>query len=161
MDQLSDWVSQNQPAENLIFKEGLWDQVKFVRDRLTSALADNHNSSYDEWRKFRDEIRVINTHTSKSVMLPVYFIEWKDFQFVLRYNFYDWKVSVKSPHNLPVDFNKLFDTHKTWAYYYCEGFPKDRVYGSFEENSQEFTAAIHNNYDLYVFFWLIGNCQKC
>lgn len=86
------WIRVNEPDENLIYAKGLGDQVCFVRDRLCQLL----RSTYEEWRD--NPPLVISTHYSKSVKLPVFQINLEKYgiEMVLRYNFYDWKISVKS-----------------------------------------------------------------
>lgn len=153
LESLTEWTRAHPPKDTLFFKDGFGDQIIFVRENIAAALA----SSYEEWKSICDgeKLMVIGEHISKSVKLPVFFLRWHDFEFVLRYNFYDWKVSVKADHDVEIDFKNLFDKDKIWAYHYCEGFPKDRVYGSRHDSPREFTVEISNKYDLYVFFWLI------
>lgn len=147
------WIRVNEPDENLIYAKGLGDQVCFVRDRLCQLL----RSTYEEWRD--NPPLVISTHYSKSVKLPVFQINLEKYgiEMVLRYNFYDWKISVKSDKPLDFDYMGLFNPTEEISYLYCEGFPRDKVYGSYEQSHSQFTIEIGSHYDLYTFIFLLKN----
>ncbi len=147
------WIRVNEPDENLIYAKGLGDQVCFVRDRLCQLL----RSTYEEWRD--NPPLVISTHYSKSVKLPVFQINLEKYgiEMVLRYNFYDWKISVKSDKPLDFDYMGLFNPTEEISYLYCEGFPRDKVYGSYEQSHSQFTIEIGSRYDLYTFIFLLKN----
>ena len=147
------WIRVNEPDENLIYAKGLGDQVCFVRDILCQLL----RSTYEEWRD--NPPLVISTHYSKSVKLPVFQINLEKYgiEMVLRYNFYDWKISVKSDKPLDFDYMGLFNPKEEIASVYCEGFPKDKVYGSYEQSHSQFTIEIGSHYDLYTFIFLLKN----
>lgn len=147
------WLRVNEPDENLIYAKGLGDQVCFVRDRLCHLLI----STYKEWRD--NPPLVISTHYSKSVKLPVFQINLEKYgiEMVLRYNFYDWKISVKSDKPLDFDYMGLFNPTEEISYLYCEGFPRDKVYGSYEQSHSQFTIEIGSHYNLYTFIFLLKN----
>lgn len=147
------WIRVNEPDENLIYAKGLGDQVCFVRDRLCHLL----RSTYEEWRD--NPPLVISTHYSKSVKLPVFQINLEKYgiEMVLRYNFYDWKISVKSDKPLDFDYMGLFNPTEEISYLYSEGFPRDKVYGSYEQSHSQFTIEIGSHYDLYTFIFLLKN----
>lgn len=147
------WMRVNEPDENLIYAKGLSDQVCFVRDTLCTLL----RSTNDEF--YNNPPMVISTHYSKSVKLPVFQINLKkyDIEIVLRCNFYDWKVSIKSKKPLNFDYMGLFNPMEEIPYYYCEGFPREKVYGSYNQNHSQFTIEIVSRYDLYTFFFLLQN----
>ena len=145
------WTRINEPDANLIYAKGLGDQVCFVRDTLYSLLT----SSYEELRD--NPPLVISTHYSKSVKLPVYQINLKKYgiEIVLRYNFYNWIISIKSDKPLDFDYMGLFNPSEVIPEVYCEGIPKDKVYGCYEENHSQFTIDIDSKYDLYTFIFLL------
>ena len=145
------WVRVNEPKSSLIYAKGLDEQVCFVRDKINVLL----RSSYIEWKN--NKPLVISTHRSKSVLLPVFQINLEKYgiEIVLRYDFYDWKVSVKSENPLNFDFMGLFNPKEEIPYVYCEGFPMNKVYGCFEKNPTQFTFELNSNYDLYTFFFLL------
>ncbi len=147
------WIRVNQPDERLIYAKGLGEQVCFVRDKIGSLL----RSTYEEWNE--NPPMVISTHYSKSVKLPVFQINLEKYgiEMVLRYNFYDWKISVKSDRPLELDYMGLFDPTKEISAIYCEGFPKDKVYGSYEQNHSQFTIELRSDYELYTFMFLLKN----
>ena len=152
-ENLQEWFNNNQPAETLIYKDGLTRQVLFVRDTIPSILA----RSYEELIGIKDQLKVISTHTSKSVLLPVYQLKWNDYTFIMRYNFHDWKISVTMPYNkkLSVNFMDLFNNDQKISYIYCEGFKKEYVYDSYSKSGTKFTCEILDEYRLYTFFWII------
>ena len=147
------WIRVNKPDENLIYAKGLGDQVCFVRDRLCHLL----RSTYEEWRD--NPPLVISTHYSKSVKLPVFQINLEKYgiEMVLRYNFYDWKISMNSDKSLYFAYMGLFNPTEEISYLYCEGFPRDKVYGSYEQSHSQFTIEIGSHYDLYTFIFLLKN----
>jgi hypothetical protein len=150
------WVRVNKPNDNLIYKDGLAEQVCFVRDTLGGRLLGNYFESE------RNPIMVISTHTSKSVLLPVYQITLPKhgIEIILRYNFYDWKISIASEEPIECDFMGLFDEKQRIPAIYCEGFPYDKVYGSYAENHSKFTFEIGTNYDLYTLMFLLKKCLE-
>ena len=147
------WIRVNEPNESLIYASGLGEQVCFVRDRLCGLLFPD----YEKWEN--NPPLVISTHRSKSVKLPVFKINLEEYgiEMILRYNFYDWKVSINSDKPLEFDFMEVFNPKDVYSSCICEGFPKDKVYGSYEQNHSQFTIEIDSNYDLYTFVFLLKN----
>ena len=145
------WIRVNEPDKNLIYAKGLSNQVRFVCDNLCYLL----RSTYEEWCD--NPPQVISTHYSKSVKLPVFQINLEKYgiEIVLRNNFYDWKISVKSDKPLDFDYMGLFNPTKEITY--CEGFPRDKVYGSYEQSHSQFTIEIDSHYNLYTFIFLLKN----
>lgn len=145
------WIRVNKPDKDLAYAEGLGEQVCFVRDKLCRLLY----STYEEMEK--NLPMVISTHYSKSVKLPVYQLNLKKYgiEMVLRHNFYDWKVSVKSDKPLEFDSMGLLNLTDEIPAVYCEGFPKDKVYGSYANNHSQFTIEIKGYYELYTFIFLL------
>ena len=147
------WARVNEPSDRLIYKNGFYDQICFVRDMLCEPLFATNE-------EFEQNLpMVISTHTSKSIKLPVYQINLKNYglELILRYNFYDWKVSIKSSKPLDCDFMGLFDPNEKILSQYCEGFPKDKIYDSYSNNHSEFTVEFRSKYELYTFVFLIKN----
>ena len=147
------WIRVNEPNKNLIYAKGLGEQVCFVRDVLCEMLM----PTYEDFNN--NPPMVISTHYSKSVKLPVFQINLEKYgiELVLRYNFYNWKISVKSDKPLDFDFMGIFNPTEQWSGVYCEGFPKDKIYGSYEQNHSKFTIEISSRYDLYTFVFLLKN----
>lgn len=147
------WIRVNEPNENLIYAKGLGEQVRFVRDRLCQLLS----STYEEWCD--NPPQVISIHYSKSVKLPVFQINLEKYgiEMVFRYNFYDWKISVKSDRPLDFDYMGLFNPTEEISYLCCDGFPRNKVYGSYEQSHSQFTIEIASHYNLYTFIFLLKN----
>lgn len=152
--QLQEWANAHQPDESLIYKDEYWEQIIFVRDKITGLLA----KTLEEYETILANIKVISEHTSKSVRLPVFRVEIADgTAFTMRCNFYDWKVSVSSPRDIRADFMGLFDPTLRIHDAYCEGFPKELVYGPYAENERQFTIELPSgNYYLFTFFWIFA-----
>jgi hypothetical protein len=151
---LQDWANENEPSDTMKWKRGYWDQVCFIRDQVGYLLL-----GYEE---AREKILVINTHVSKSIKLPVFYIdlkEWYGLELILRYNFFDWKVTVKSDFDIDCDFMDLFTENESINYLYCEGM-ENEVYGMFKENNKEFTVEISDQFKLFNFLWILKNSFK-
>lgn len=148
------WLRVNKPKETLIYKESIYDQIKFVRDKISDELVFS-DMGFGE----HEEPQVISTHYSKSVKLPVFKItrEDKGIEFILRCNIYDWKISVCSKTPLDCDFMEVFAKDKVVNQYCCEGFPVDKVYGSYNQDRTKFTVEFYSKYNVYVFFFLVMN----
>lgn len=167
-----EWLTST--SDDLLYKKAASSQVMFVRDSLGRALA----SSWQEWQGEDDSegerhggaVTVIGEHRSKSVRLPVYhivlpgptllergrFIEQPGLEMVLRDNFYDWKVSVRSDapiHN--VAGWGLFREDEAISACYCEGFPREWVQGPYAKDKRRFTVELGGQYDLYAFCLLL------
>ena len=154
---LQEWANANDPSgSDLHYKGGFWEQVVFVRDTLPGIVYRMYDGNYETAKQVTGSLLALSTHTSKSVRLPVFHMTLPDgTERVMRYNFHDWKVSVKSPHEITGDFVGLFNPDTEIPGIYCEGFPKQWVFGSFSSNQQEFTLELISQYDVYMFFWLL------
>lgn len=152
---LNAWATTHEPSDKLIFKDGYWNQIIFVRDELTQSLA----KSFEEYTSIQDDIQVISTHTSKSVSLPVFQLKLTDGTiFTMRYNFHDWKISVSSPCDVNADFLGLFQQDMVISSVSCEGFPAECVHGSFAKNKRQFTIELPAGYyHIFTFFWIYGH----
>lgn len=150
---LQEWANANEPAENLLWGDGYWHQIIFMRDTIPSILF----PSYKEAQKYKPI--VISTHTSKSIRLPVYQQELKNgIKLTMRYNFYNWKISVDSPIDIEVDFLGLFDPEEkdNIQSIFCEGFPQNAVYGCYAENRRQFTVELSSDYKVFTFLWILS-----
>ncbi|MFF2532351.1 hypothetical protein ACFVS2_25915 [Brevibacillus sp. NPDC058079] len=143
---LQKWAVENEPSEEMIYYGGYWNQILFIRDRLTYLF-------------FGSIVNVIGTHVSKSVQLPVvqFDVASLGISFVIRGNFYDWKVSVESERPIECEFYDLFNKDATWSHHYCEGFPLDRIYNSILVDNRRFTIELSDEFAMHTFFWLISN----
>jgi hypothetical protein len=150
------WCRVNEPEEKMLWKQGYWDQIMFVRDTVNPLFY----STYEEWKD--NPVKVINTHRSKSIALPVYeiYLKQHDVKMIVRYNFYDWKISVISKTEINIDFMGLFDECNTINSIYCEGFKEEQVFQSFKENKKQFTVEISGMYQVFTFMFLLNNFLK-
>jgi hypothetical protein len=155
---LQDWISANIPDDKMYWKQSWSDQVCFVRDEIPKFLCTGN--TYEEYETVRKNITVINTHTSKSIELPVYCIKANGDTFIMRNNFYDWKVSVETRNLHKLDFQKLgiiHDNAEQVNQVYCEGFKNEWVYKSYADDKYKYTMAIDDKFKLKMFFWLLQN----
>lgn len=165
---LKDWLAVNSPAERMIWRESFYRQVDFVRYNLMPVL--QMYRSFDPWTgelptEFLDTVqphdqvvKVINTHMSKSITLPVYSIEIKSLRLTLRGNFDNWVLSVETDSpvlspgaNLRHLFSDGYDVEI--REYHCEGFPPSRVFGPYAANRKQFTVGFRGNHELFTFIW--------
>ena len=145
------WCRVNEPEDKMLWKEGYWEQIMFIRDTIMDLLSD----SYEEFKS--NPVLVISTHRSKSIVLPVYQINYKGIKMIIRNNFYDWKVTVDSKVQLNFDMMSLFNIKKRINSTLCEGFKYNQVFDSYENNKNKFTFEIEDQYKLYTFMYLLKN----
>lgn len=151
---IQEWAVENEPSKDMLWYKGYWDQICFIRDQIGNILFSG------DWKKAKNEITIVNTHVSKSIKLPVYHINLENkygIELIMRYNFYDWKVSVKSLKAISTNFMNLFDEGGKVSYLYCEGFQTENVYDSYKNNKNKFTVELYDNYQLYTFIWILKN----
>lgn len=139
---LLEWLKNenNIPGKDMLWEKAFWNQIMFIRDTMPGIFA----NSYENYKEIIDDIDVINVHTSKSILLPVYNFHIKkermDVVFIIRHNFYEWGISVDSSHDIIEGFDKLIDVDTG-----------DRIF-----DKKKFSVSISNEYKLYTFFWLIN-----
>ena len=148
---LSAWIRVNEPDKSLSYGKYLKRQVYFVRDYLYLMMTED----YLERRE--NPPMVISTHVSKNVKIPVYQFNLKNYgmEIILWSNFYTWIISINSEKPVECDFMELFDPEKVIPHYYCEGVPKNKVFGCYEKNHSQFTLEITFFQEVYVFFFLL------
>jgi hypothetical protein len=106
----------------------------------------------------RIKARVISTHGSKSVGLPVYELDRPDLgiRLILRDNFYNWKLTVMAGLPIVADFSGLFHTTppvepdytgNPLSACYFEGFPRELVFGYYEPSDKRHWSAEINGGD--------------
>lgn len=147
---LQEWFNKQREVtpDEMYYKGASARQIMWVRDTLANVF--NCGLVFEE----RRQVEVIATHTSKSVLLPVYSLERADcsLRLVLRENFFNWKLSVISGEPLDVDFSGLFHTTppidpsytgNPLASVYFEGFPEDLIFGYYApSDKRRFSAEI-------------------
>ena len=163
-ENLQTWMADNEPDETLIYGNGLSRQCVFVRDDLMLGLffelchpqKEMQALSFDKRTEVYDSFvpNVIGTHISKSVKLPVMEIDLTKFgvKIILRYNFYDWCLSVESVKDVECDFLDLI-TDKEGCF---EGFPQNRIYEGYSENNKRnFSVVLNNKYQVFMFVYIL------
>lgn len=150
------WLQVNKPSDTLYYANELVPQIRFVRDTICSIFS--HSFEDDS----PNPTMVIRTHTSKSVRFPVYsiYIEKYHLELILRCNLYNWIISISSEHPLTFDNLKLFNKGLPVEPAYCEGFPRDKIYGTYYDDQSKFTIKLDSNYELYTYFYLPNHYLK-
>ncbi len=147
---LQEWANAHKPDDDLIYRDGYWHQIIFVRDRLPQPLF----GSYEEYKA--NPVRVVGDHTSKSVLLPVYSIKFAPLEIRMRYNFYDWKVSVVSQVPIRSNFYPFLFRDEAVHPVYFEGFTNDWVFGSYSADNTKFSVEISNEHMLFAFMAILA-----
>lgn len=142
---LNEWLEQNQPSDEMGWKEAFWNQVNFVRTNLASILARNY-------KEYRSLVKVAGIHTSKSIVCPVYYIrlEKEGVDIWMRYNFFNWNVSIQSDVLIDCDFLGTAND-ESYGYCFCEGMEQWK-FGKIKDSKSKFTVCIRDHYDCYTFF---------
>jgi len=150
---LTDWIENNKPYDDMLWKEAFWDQIHFVNSNLCALLCGGERLDDDAlYKEYKTLVRVVSSHTSKSIVCPVYQISWKGFVFIMRYNFFNWKVTVEAPYSLKdIDFEDIFEIDSEISSCYCEGMGEN-IYSSFLKNPQQFTIELQDKNEMYFFF---------
>lgn len=143
-EHLQKWRSINFIANSLVYKAAADHQMNFIRDKsqiLFNLL----------------KISVISTHTSKSILLPVYKLIIKEkVTIILRDNFHGCIASVLSETPIDIELIRALDKrdeklHKC----YCEGFDESWIFNPYKKGCTEFTISIYNESELYILFFLL------
>ena len=180
----STWVKEHETTD-LIYARTREDgppclpQVLFVRDILGPLVWSDRIGDArpivdhpDLPSYVRVSGHVIGEHRSKSVRLPVYLLDRSDLgiQFVLRYNYYDWNVSVVSERPVEVDLGNLANGYDprdedrfasgykpgyAWGGCFFQGFPMEYQFGPKSLDSRKFSICVHTDYELYTLVWLV------
>lgn len=157
---LREWIVSHTVDDKMYWKTAAGEQINFIYNNLGPYICKEHYECADEF------IRVISDHRSKSIILPVYKITDANhlITFVLRNNFYNWKMSVISETPIKANFDGLFYTsppvepdytgdHLDPVYF--EGFPRKYVFGYYDTgNGKKWSAELHNDYELWTAVYL-------
>lgn len=161
---INEWVADHPVGPDMLWKEGVGHQIKFVRDTLSQLMS--MGLSYEDYVKM-GVCTVVSTHRSKSIDLPVYSLHRPDLglRLILRDNFYNWKMSVISEHPITADLQDVFHCHPPrepdytgddLRSVYFEGFPPDLVFGYYGESDyRRWSAQIDSDERVYMTIFLI------
>lgn len=155
-EEITEWALNNDPevpraddmAKDSDRPRYFWDQIMFVRDDVARGIFGIE----------KENVSVVGTHSSKSVILPVMHFNWGQIHFVTRYNYYDWCVSIRAPKLMDgIDFLDLFDRNEIGGFF--EGFPGEWIFDSLVANDYPLTAqfsfCLSNNQKLWTVCWVI------
>lgn len=128
---LTEWIKNNYPKETMIGKSSFEHQINFFLFEIPRLIS----VSYADY--ITRPVKVISTHQSKSMKLPVCRYTLKNGVIImLRNNLHDWKISVNCPDGITIDadFMDLFDPKKEILAVYCQGFKRDWVFDCYDKN---------------------------
>ena len=161
------WLDENKNTDLMYVDRGqhgpYLEQVHFIRDTIASLVFRGEElptfevelSSEKHPIQYRVSAYVVGEHTSKSVRLPVFMFEREDLgvRFVIRYNFYDWNISIETLEDIPADILDGFNLDTTYCFF--QGFPAEYRFKGYNENNSKFSMCVGNSYELYTLIWLI------
>lgn len=161
MKNIQDWINENVAGDGMLWKGAFGEQMVFLRDVLPYLICKDL-----DYEDRVDLPKVISTHHSKSIVLPVVEYNRKDLglRMIVRDNFYNWKLSVISEKPIEIDFSSIFYTTppvdpdytgNPLRSVYFEGFPNDLIFGYYSENKSRWSAEIHGDHNLYMVVFLI------
>lgn len=133
------WVRGNPVSDTMIYRDGFSQQVYFFRDVVLRHLFDSG--------------KVVSSHYSKSIKLPVVFFEIPGLQVIMRDNFHGTMISVNAGIDLdiPDGFFKKEEGIPTWT----EGFDRSWIFPSFNDSRSTFSFEIGSEYMLFTLLYLI------
>lgn len=143
-------------------------QAMFVRDQVAPIVV---RPKQHDWQadpkgtpdRLDNYVHAVSVHWSKSVLLPVYYIDARSSigcEFWLRNNWYDWKLSVRSEQPVPDVFMRLIQRGKTIHDVYFEGFEKDWIFGSYADNPCKFSLELGGDTELTTFMMLLNQALR-
>lgn len=154
LKELVTWVRQNPADEKCLWSRGWEEQLLFLTDDFPSLFFRGLLSRPSEAHE-GCSIRVIGTHRSKSLVLPVVSYERPGLQVVVRHNFYDWKATFVSTEEVTAKFGPLF-TNSLMSPVYFEGFPEKLVFEPWSvHNRMRWSAEVRSSYELYTTLFLV------
>ena|SRR5688572_17539819 len=151
---LQEWANKNQPGKRS--SGGFWQQIIFVRDDLPDIFyvpAEGSNP-FEDHNPY--SARVVGTHTSSKILLPVYSIKADSLEVRMRNNFAHWHVSIRSENPVLGPFYNLIRNDAVIHPVYFGGFTDDWVFGSYNQNPREFSVRIRLWNKLYAFLLIVA-----
>lgn len=143
---LRHWRKENPIRETLCYKEAAINQMDLVFNHLNYQLSNMIQEANETTGKTTDiiEVTVCSTHTSKSVLLPVYCIEENGIKLVFRCNFHGWCLKIFTP-----------DGYSTNAIpnYMLQSMEKGFYEGMTDMNDFEYQAAFGSAEKMFAFIW--------
>lgn len=149
-----DWLRQH--IENygtgMLYRDAAIEQIKFFSTQIAGLFAppDQRGAEY----RF---CKIDGWHTSKSISLPVYYLNNGVVEIVARDNFYNWNVTVVSSRN--IDLPAYFDVNSGDGYLFMEGMENWRR-EPYQTNRKEFTFCTWNKYVLFAILMCVAAQTK-
>jgi hypothetical protein len=149
---LAEWISAvyERNAPDLLYRKGGHAQMSFFGRQIASLFV-SPNVGHEQFLVFPN---VAGTHTSKSVLLPVYELAVPGLRIVARNNFHNWNVTVISDRKIVLP--EYFEIDSANRYLFMEGMEEHRR-GPYSANACEFSFATWNDYELYAIMRCIAS----
>lgn len=150
---LQAWIDAHPRDVELIYGRAGVAQAVYFRDVLARLVA----RSYEEWQTCAT---VISEHTSTSVRLPVVRLRRPGLSVVVRDNFHSVAISVQRTRRLSGERSMVRRLvcegfERPVAAVYCEGFPRDLVFGPYAASRRQFTVHVRGQYDAHAFLAIV------
>jgi hypothetical protein len=143
-EHLQVWIRENNVDDNMVFKNAFSRQVCFFRDAFDGLLRD-----------YVQKIEVISTHTSKSILLPVYRFVFADMEMIVRDNFHNIIVTIVSDEKITIP-DDLIRSSVDISAVFCEGFDESWALPHYsKDNRKNFTVEFRNLDELRIFAYLL------
>lgn len=161
-DKIQHWAMTHQPDDDMMFKEGFWSNIVFLRDKIIPMwyYKDTYKDTTMRWEDIIKEMGtnydIIGSHRSKSIKLPVILMRYKGAEIVFRNNFYNYEITVLCDHEIELPTNLFSSNDKTNFYY--EGFPKEYcIFTPYSESKAKFSVTLGDDYTFYTFMFILKN----
>ncbi len=132
-ENIQNWFVENQPDDQMRYKEAWWKNNLLIRDRLLKLFP--HYIA-----------EVIGTHYSKSIECPVIKTGYKGVEIIWQYNFYDWQIMINSPVDLELRDLELYNADGTYFFY--QGIPDKYKFQPYSKTNKK-QVAIDISGDLF------------
>jgi len=158
-NKLQIWAINNRPEEKMIWENSFWNYIILLRDTIIPMFfwdGNKYNYKMDKYTEHVDNnVDIIGEHTSKSILNPVLKIKYKDCEIIMRYNYYDWNITIVSENEIEFP-NGLFDKDKPDCYY--QGFPDKYITKTaYNQSKKRFSCCVESHYNFYTFMFLLKN----
>jgi hypothetical protein len=159
-DRLTNCAVENEPSDEMYWKKPFWNEFMIMRDNIIPLMFyDTFEKTYKNQEEFQRHLNnhceISGTHYSKSIKNPAITMTYNRCTITMRYNFYDWNVSIIN--DFALDFpDKLFNKKTTDCFF--QGFKEEYIiHNAYNHNNQKFSCCIRDDYSLYTFMFLLKN----
>ena len=143
MDYLSNYV-RDSISDDMLWKQPAIEQMNFFLTRISPLFNSKNECSIQNW------------HFSKSIKLPVYFIETDKIKVIARNNFYNWNCTIIAQKKLLIPNYLTLGFGLANGYKYFEGMSGwERE--DYDKNKKEFSFAIFDDYKFFAIMWNIAS----